>query len=540
MISKFYIFFIILIGVGIYTATLRGIPGNLDTAKTWAASRQELGPFESSRERVFFVQLLAYHETGRMELTREMADVGAPDVGYSSGHFYSLLPVGLPLIIYPFFLLGLHFNLAQVFTFFSISLFAVGSMILLFKIAHDIFKLSSSLSFLASIIFGFATTAWSYSITLYQVLITVFLLLLSFYSVSKYREEKKYSWFWATLIWGSYALSIFIDYPNAILFLPIIVYFLISSFIVTQELSLLRIRFRSTILFTSIIFVTIMGYHLYSNHINYGNWKTLTNIFVRYDRGYEDLQKKLQNQTENPEEKLSSGFQEKRIPYALFVLLFSSNRGLFFFSPILILGVLGIFIKKIDTNMIILLVLVFVNLLFYASFSDFWGGRTYGPRYLIPSMAMLSIFSVLWINHVKNKFLSYSFASILLVYSIAVALLGALTTNMLWHWEEYNTISKNFDYSFNLELLKANKSGSFVYNTYLAGKISLVEYFFIIYGMLLAVFAVVLFILPYFERETLQLRSGQAGSPQDGLGVNKKIPIVPAKERPKKLRIKVV
>uniref|UniRef100_UPI00351BF26F glycosyltransferase family 39 protein n=1 Tax=Methanomethylovorans sp. TaxID=2758717 RepID=UPI00351BF26F len=92
-------------------------------------------------------------------------------------------------------------------------------------------------------------------------------------------------------------------------------------------------------------------------------------------------------------------------------LLFSPNRGLFIYSPILILALLGMYkVSKIENkNIRIFLYLFFVslllNILVYASFDlHWWGGYCYGPRFLAGMLPVIILYIAVFLHYVDTNF----------------------------------------------------------------------------------------------------------------------------------------
>ncbi len=101
---------------------------------------------------------------------------------------------------------------------------------------------------------------------------------------------------------------------------------------------------------------------------------------------------------------VSKGFTEKgllfgvfRLPSmtALWGLLFSSYRGLFFFCPVLILAVAGAMVmwnRRIQRRDLVMIAAIFaIFVLSFSAFNGWHGGGSYGPRYLIPMIPLMGI-----------------------------------------------------------------------------------------------------------------------------------------------------
>src|SRR3990167_3445406 len=113
MKNKLAIIFIIIIGIVLYALTLRGAFGN-PTAKDFKGNLDSAtGAFELSPERGRYVHVVVLAERGTYDLTREWADIAAPDVGQFNGKFYSYFAPGVPYLAYPFYKIGEYFEIGR-------------------------------------------------------------------------------------------------------------------------------------------------------------------------------------------------------------------------------------------------------------------------------------------------------------------------------------------------------------------------------------------------------------------------------------------
>ncbi|NTV23476.1 MAG: hypothetical protein HGA85_03815 [Nanoarchaeota archaeon] len=73
---------------------------------------------------------------------------------------------------------------------------------------------------------------------------------------------------------------------------------------------------------------------------------------------------------------------------ALWGLSFSQFRGVFFYTPLLLIGLIGLFrLKRPEATSIS--VIFFGTLLFFAAFKGWNGAWSFGPRFLIPALSLL-------------------------------------------------------------------------------------------------------------------------------------------------------
>lgn len=112
------------------------------------------------------------------------------------------------------------------------------------------------------------------------------------------------------------------------------------------------------------------------------------------------------------------------------VLLISPNRGLFVYSPILILSFLGVYVlyKKSGTVRNVLLSFIpaiILLILVYSSHLDgLGGGWTYGPRYLTAALPILCIYTGYGVQKYNYKTIK-ALIAVLLIISIFIEIIGA-------------------------------------------------------------------------------------------------------------------
>jgi len=118
-------------------------------------------------------------------------------------------------------------------------------------------------------------------------------------------------------------------------------------------------------------------------------------------------------------------------------LLFSPGRGLFVFAPVTILAVAGATraVRRKDTLMVAAACGVVATVLFYGKFSVWWGGWTFGPRYLTEVMPLVALlwYPLFWPpSLVKSARWRVAFIS-LAAASVFVQFLGAYSPTCSWN-----------------------------------------------------------------------------------------------------------
>ena len=125
---------------------------------------------------------------------------------------------------------------------------------------------------------------------------------------------------------------------------------------------------------------------------------------------------------------------------------------------------------------------------------DPWGGWAFGSRYMIPAYAAMSIFlGVALVRIAKNYLLSFLFALVVL-YSLSVNALGAVTTNRnppqveAVALQETSRRIENYSYDRNWEFLMSNRSKSFVFQNYLSTSMNAQDFYFLVVAINIVVF----------------------------------------------------
>jgi hypothetical protein len=162
----------------------------------------------------------------------------------------------------------------------------------------------------------------------------------------------------------------------------------------------------------------------------------------------------------------------------------------------MLLGIYKKMSKGIHSNIFFLLSVVFADLFLYSSWGDPWGGWAFGPRYLIPTMAIGSCFVGYWLHNNRHPVFARVMTFCLIVISMAISLLGALTTNQVPPKVEADFIGLNYNFFLNKQYFDMNISSSFIYNTYLHNTITLQQYYFLILIPIVALASILLFMSP--------------------------------------------
>ncbi len=497
MKHKIILVILFIAAVALYILTMKGVTGNPAPSMIKGNLDQATRPFELSPERGRYLLTMSLAEAGSFALPQMYADAAYPDVGYYQGRFYIFFAPGMSLFALPFYYIGKYFGMAQVGAFSVATIFTLLNLVVLYRMARDIFKLSVPHSLIPPFIFGFASTGWSYAVTLYQHQTSTFYILSGVYAVWQYSQKNTRAWAWALYVWFIYGCAILIDYPNALLMLPIMVYFFLSSVSLIEVRRKLALHIRWVFLSTATLFAIIMLAHGYYNFANFGGWTRVSGSLIGYksiiEKQLSDPNKSAELQRLEQEKDPIGFFSEYNFPFGLYTLTVSSDRGLFVYYPIYLLALFGLYYAIKNTNPVhkTMIAVAAINFFLYASFGDPWGGWAFGPRYLIPTMAILSLYVALWLATTRYKIVSQLSAVVLFGYSLAIALAGVLTSIAIPPKIEADYLKTFHNFMLNFEHVKYGASSSVLFNEYFSRFMPLMYYYGALFGVVLVMFIVV-------------------------------------------------
>lgn len=140
-------------------------------------------------------------------------------------------------------------------------------------------------------------------------------------------------------------------------------------------------------------------------------------------------------------------------------LLVSPNRGLFIFTPITLVALGGIrqaLVRGVRSPLLWCLLAALVQYMFYGAYSVWWGGHTYGPRYMLDVLPLLVPLAAVALASLRPRSVRGVLASAALAWSITVAATGAFFFphdrwnvdpydvdrhhERLWHWSDMQIV----------------------------------------------------------------------------------------------------
>lgn len=497
----FFIFCFLVLGL-----SLRGIPGN-PTNETLNSQRwKDNGPLELSPERGRFALTYSVIEDKSFQFSVPVARFATPDLAISNGKYVSLFAPGVSFLIIPGYLIGKTFGLAQVGSFAIITIFALLNVVLLIKIITNLgIRLWASL--IASIVFIFATPAFAYAVSLYQHHITTFLILFAIYVLTRWNN------FWSVaLIFLLAGVSIPVDYPNIFLMFPIVLVTL-TKFVNIDRIRNLRIRVKFIGALAILVGVIPIILFLTFNKFSYGNPLQLSGTLKTVKAIDEEgkpvpIEKLIETpgsgftKEDITRQKTATGFFKTRnLLRGFYIHLFSPDRGIIVYTPVIFFGLLGVFYAYRGKVKILnlLLAIVAVNWILYSMWGDAYGGWAFGSRYILPFYAVMSILIAIALFHQRKNILFLTFFFLVLSYSVAVNTLGAITSSRnppkveAIPLEKLSGVKEKYTYGRNFDYLKNNRSKSFIYQTFAFKYLTVWQYYLLISSSIIILSGLILF-----------------------------------------------
>lgn len=493
----------IVISLLILALSLRGLPGNITphemTSNQWTID----GPFELSPERGRFALTFSLVENQSFSFSLPLAQFAIPDVGYFNGRYVSLFAPLVSFIIMPGYLIGKYFGASQVGAYSVIAIVALSNAILIRLISKRL-GASTPAATLAGLVFLFATPAFAYAVNLYQHHLTTLLLLGSIYVLTQWKTI----WSVAAVSF-LFALAVPLDYPNLIILFPILLYTLTSIVEVITNKRSYTLKFHPSrtlgFLSVSLPLLFFVWFNLNSYQHPFKLSGTVPSVREIGPDGKPQHPQDLQtltdvmsiNRTHSREQSALGFFKTRNLRNGLYTHIISPDRGMIFYATVvLIYGIVGFILAyryKFPLTGLLLSV-VGANVLLYSMWGDPWGGWAFGSRYLIPTYAILAIYTGIALDQLKKSKLQLGIFGLVLVYSIAVNTLGAITSSMnppkveVWALEEVTGTVQKYTFERNWDFLNRDQSKSFIYQT-IAWKYLFAQEYYLMLVALLATFS---------------------------------------------------
>jgi len=333
------------------------------------------------------------------------------------GRVYAKYPIGQSLAEIPFYLMGRTIGgwivpskpqieyyrnretLALLFTVLLPVLISAGTCVLLLRLCL-LLGYSARVSLATACAYGVGTMAWPYSGSLLSEPLQTFLLLWSVYLLCRYRRTAS---MWP-LVFSSLAFGCVLTVrPNLGIALPAL-----WLYAVLAPRGHLSSRFVAGALFLVGPLAGVAADLAY-------NWMRYGSIL---DFAYSG-------------ESFSSSLY-----IGLWGLLLSPGRGLFVYSPALLLAIVGgvAFCRRHRAEAALLLAVSLTLIVFYAKWWDWAGGYCWGPRFLLPIVPLLMpLVAEAWDRIFSGGRVVRGAAAVVMLAAVAVQVPGVAIDPLLYH-----------------------------------------------------------------------------------------------------------
>ncbi len=478
--------------------------GNGPTKQILQTKNINGGPFQSSLTRGRFVLVKSLIDNHSF-IVDKYAPEAFPDIIYTGRHYVSVFTPGATFLGAPLYQLGERYQLGVLFLYLLGPLASILSGLIVYFILLD-FTFGPFLSLLITIIYLFGTNLFAYTSTFNGHPLSAFAIALAFAGSLLVIKQKR-TFLGSSIFWFSAGLAFIVDFPNAFTLLPMALsmfYYSISIFS-KQNRKVLSINisvFLTTIF--SLIFLIPLSIYIHSLFGTY-----FTTIENHQINGYINQQGKVSyHLLDNPKD-----YRDKKIVYkeltissqyslqGLYTLLLSPERGLFVFSPILLLALFGIvpFLQKEKELGNMALFSIFTTMLVYASYSDYAGGWSFGTRFFIGILPLIMPFLAQAVQSYLKKIVFLLFFIVFTIGSFFINTLGALTSQVIPSPIESEYANCGFNCSFMRDIPLINGHyASYFYQLLLNKFITQTTFFSCMVSLIVLLF---LFLIPcfYFE-----------------------------------------
>lgn len=431
-------------------------------------------PFELSNSSARFALTEAIVKNRTFFLSEDLARFSSPDVVDYNGKFMSIFTPGVSLLVVPFYWLGSFFGLEQALTYFAVTLFSFANIFLVAKLAM-VLGVKKPTAVVGGLVFAFATNSLAYTQTLTQHQISTTLILLGLIYALKPKSIGN------LVIFGLvYGLSSLVDFPNIMILFPALIYVVANTIQITKKGQTVEMAVNLNLIFAALALIPTLIIFAYYNYETTGSYTLLAQNIGR-SKLFDDVSG-IQNPSElitdlddnNASKELRPfdiglPFKSRAMLNGFYILLLSDERAWAYYFPVLLLGIIGyIYAFKSTSKKTAMIVVstILINILLYAMFGDPWGGWAFGPRYLLPSAALMCVGIAISLNKLYKSLLFTALFFLLLAKSVYISTAGAFTSQAIPPKIEAEALDIDIPYTYELNLRKIEfgESSNLLYN----------------------------------------------------------------------------
>ncbi len=328
------------------------------------------GSFKSNDERALFSGTDSFLKRGEFTTNQIYWDYTQVGVLTTNGDMVPNYEPAQMVLDIPFYLWGRALGAAvQGVMFWGIVVSAAAVAVLYLCVLELGFNRRTAL--LAALVFAFATQAWPYSRTFFREPLTMLMYLVAFYALLRYRPPAPRRWVWPALLGAAVGIAF-----------------------TTKQISV-------AILPSVLLLVIVYGRQRRHEPAR-GQWIDLAALLVPLGTililgrlyhqftlgGVELFARDITEYATNPQ---LSTTEPLRLVRAFLGLTVSPYKGLFWYSPVLLLGLVGFFpfLRRHRWEAIAYTLVIAIHWLGYSRYLYWSGGVAWGSRYMLPVIPFL-------------------------------------------------------------------------------------------------------------------------------------------------------
>lgn len=333
-----------------------------------------VGAFKSNDERALFSGIDSFIKRGQFTVNQIYWDYTNVGMETATGEMIPNYEPGQMVLAIPWYLWGRWLGAGvQGVLFFNIVVTAAS--VALLYLCFLTLQYQRRTALLGTLVYAFATLAWPYSRTFFREPLTVLAYLLAIYAMLRYRLPAQQSMRWPTLAGLALGIALVTKQISVALAPSLLILFVVYELRRSAHARSSRVwqHLQPAIAFLLPLGVVLLLGRLY-------NQMTL--------EGIELFSRNIVEYTTNPQ--LSQSVPARMVR-ALLGLSISPYKGLFWYSPVLLLGLVGAwpFTRRLRWEGIAFILLIAAHFLGYSRYNYWSGGVAWGARYLLPVIPFL-------------------------------------------------------------------------------------------------------------------------------------------------------
>ncbi len=333
-----------------------------------------VGGFKSNDERALFAGMDSFVKRGSFTVNQIFWDYTNVAMITGQGEMVPNYEPGQMVLAIPFYLWGRALGAAVQGSFFFNLLVTAASVALVYLCFVE-FGYRRKVALLGSAVYALASLAWPYSRTFFREPLTVLAYLLAVYGLLRYRQPEPRRWGWLALTGAMLGLAL-VTKQISVALIPSLLVLLFAyeykrpadpgSGLIRQRL----IAVLAVLLPLALILLLERVYH----EATLGGVELFSRNIVDY--------------TTNPQLSLSTPFRMLR---GFLGLSISPYKGLFWYAPALLLGIVGAlpFLRRYRWEGVAFILLIGGHFLGYSRYNFWSGGVAWGSRYMLPVIPFL-------------------------------------------------------------------------------------------------------------------------------------------------------